>query len=221
MLGSIDDGDGSLQVLEGNPARTAGTWRGALARFFQVAHEALRRTDAEIRWGRLYRPAFLTGSAMDLRLHAELIAEIATGYPIDLVSPFEDTPSIAGGLWPGREIFGNDCPEALAKLRFNAGTLDLPMHLHEFSDRFIVVAAGSGSFHWCSQSLRAFDGRGIRSMPVAVGELLIFTRGLLHTFSAPDQPLLLLSYHSPEIAFDDPRQYTLPEFRWTPKHLLH
>jgi hypothetical protein len=192
-----------------------------LAHFFHVSHNVLRRVDAEIRWGRLHAPAFLNGSAADLGLHPSVIDEITTGYPLELVSPFEDTTSIAGGLWRGRDLFGDDCHEALAKLSFDRGTLELPIHTHEFSDRLILVAAGSGTFHWSTRSLAAFDGLGIRSTPVAIGDLLIFTRGLLHTFSAPDQPLLLLSYHSPEIPFDDPRQYTLPDLRWTPSQLLH
>ncbi len=217
MLPSLCPGEGSLQVLEGNPNCEAGGWCGALARFFQAAHHALRLAEAEIRWGRLHGPVLLTGAAADVGLQARLVQDIASRYPIELVSPFEDTASIAGGLWSGFEVFGPSCSEALAKLRFDAGTLDLPMHAHEFSDRFIVVAAGSGVFHWSSQSLLSFDGAGIRSRPVVPGDLLIFTRGLLHTFSAVQEPLSLLSYHSPEIAFDDPRQYTLPALRWTPR----
>jgi mannose-6-phosphate isomerase-like protein (cupin superfamily) len=89
------------------------------------------------------------------------------------------------------------------------------MHAHECSDRFIVVFSGAGIFHFSDESLSDFTGRDVRSAPVSAGEIVCFTCGLVHTFSAPDQELVLLSYHAPLIAFDDPRQYSLPAVRWT------
>jgi len=46
-------------------------------------------------------------------------------------------------------------------------------------------------------------------------DVFIFTRGVVHTFSTTDQPMVLLSCHLPFIHLDDARQYTLPPVRWT------
>jgi mannose-6-phosphate isomerase-like protein (cupin superfamily) len=88
--------------------------------------------------------------------------------------------------------------------------------VHEHSDRFIFVESGSGFFHFSDGALATFDGRRVVSLPVGQGDMILFTRDVLHTFSAPDQSLNLLSYHSPEIGFDDPRQFTLPRVLWRP-----
>lgn len=208
-----------LRILAGS--RTSSPhWSGAMARFFDLARSTLDSLLADTRGGRLREPAFLFGEHGQRRMPGDLdaiMAEIEADYPIELRSPFEDTASISGGLWSGRHLFGARFEDGLAKLRFAAGTLDLPIHVHEHSDRFIAVLAGEGRFWWSEQPWRHFDGADIRSTPVRTGDVLVFTRNLLHTFSAPQRDLLLLSYHSPEIPFDDPRQFTLPRVRWTPK----
>ncbi|MBK8916289.1 MAG: cupin domain-containing protein [Phycisphaerales bacterium] len=208
-----------LCILTGGrtPSRA---WSGALARFFETSRKILDGVITDVRGGRLREPAFLFGKHSEERILTDLdhiMTEIDVDYPIDLHSPFEDTESISGGLWSGRELFGPTHEDGLAKLRFAAGTLDLPLHVHEHSDRFIAVLEGQGRFWWSDESWREFSGDDIRSTPVRTGDVLVFTRNLLHTFSAPDEDLLLLSYHSPEIPFDDPRQYTLPSLRWTPR----
>lgn len=212
-----------LRVLAGGTAATSPRWSAALVQFFELARRVLNQTDAEIRAGRLRMPAFLYGEAGDHGLSAtldSLMNAIDLEYDIELKSPFEETASIAGGLWTGRDLVGEGCPDGLAKLRFSAGTLDLPLHVHEHSDRFIAVLEGEGRFWWSEEPWRRFSGSGIASTRVRPGDVLVFTRNLLHTFSAPADDLVLLSYHSPEIPFDDPQQYTLPEFRWTPRLMV-
>lgn len=209
-----------LRVRAGRTAASTTHWSAALVQFFGLARRVLNQTDAEIRTGRLRTPAFLHGEAGDHGLSAtldSLMNAIDLEYDIELKSPFEETESIAGGLWSGRDLVGEDCPDGLAKLRFSAGTLDLPLHVHEHSDRFIAVLEGEGRFWWSEEPWRRFSGAGIASTRVRPGDVLVFTRNLLHTFSAPDEDLVLLSYHSPEIPFDDPGQYTLPSVRWTPR----
>ena len=212
-----------LRVRAGGTAASAPHWSAALVQFFGLARRVLTQTDAEIRAGRLRTPAFLHGEAGDHGLSAtldSLMNAIDLEYDIELKSPFEETESIAGGLWSGRDLVGEDCPDGLAKLRFSAGTLDLPLHVHEHSDRFIAVLEGEGRFWWSEEPWRRFSGAGIASTRVRPGDVLVFTRNLLHTFSAPEEDLVLLSYHSPEIPFDDPRQYTLPKLRWTPRDAM-
>lgn len=209
----------SLRILAGG--RTSSPiWSGALARFFEISRNVLDGVVADIRGGRLREPAFLFGHYGEERISTDLdniMTEIDADYPIELQSPFEDTASISGALWSGHELFGPEHADGLAKLRFAAGTLDLPLHVHEHSDRFIAVLEGEGRFWWSEEPWRDFRAGDIQSTPVRKGDVLVFTRNLLHTFSAPDEDLLLISYHSPEIPFDDPRQYTLPSLRWTPR----
>ncbi len=207
-----------LRVLAGATAVSQSNWSAALVQYFELARRVLNQAEAEIRAGRLGAPAFLLGDAGDHGLSAtldSLMNAIDLEYDIELKSPFEATESIAGGLWSGRELVDEECPDGLAKLQFSAGTLDLPLHVHEHSDRFIAVLEGEGRFWWSEEPWRQFSGRGIQSTRVRAGDVLVFTRNLLHTFSAPAEDLVLLSYHAPEIPFDDPRQYTLPELRWT------
>ncbi|MBA5868106.1 MAG: cupin domain-containing protein [Nitrospira sp. CR1.3] len=219
MLTTVAPNGAGLRVLAGTKSRPP-RWSGALASFFDVSRNVLDSVLADVRSGRLAQPTFLFGGTGDHDLADTLdtlMTAIDSEYDLPLYSPFEDTESIAGALWSGHELFGLGREDALAKLRFSAGTLDLPLHVHEHSDRFIVVLSGKGRFWWSEESWRKFTGIGIQSTPVHVGDVLVFTRDLLHTFSAPDEDLLLLSYHSPEISFNDPRQFTLPFLRWTPR----
>jgi len=68
-------------------------------------------------------------------------------YPIELQAPFEGVASISGAVWKGSELYSSNHDDAVLKLRFDAGTRDLPMHSHEDSDRVIVVADGAGVFY--------------------------------------------------------------------------
>ncbi len=220
MFSTLVETGAGLCVLAGEPAGVSGRWSGALSGFFTVARRVLAGVRADVRLGRLGPRVFLYGQAGDHGLGDVLdglMDRIDLEYAIELQSPFEDTASIAGALWSGREILGNGFDDGLAKLRFGAGTLDLPLHVHEHSDRFIAVLDGSGRFWWSHEPLAGFTGAGIQSVAVRPGDVLVFSRDLLHTFSAPTQDLVLLSYHSPEIAFDDPRQYTLPDLIWSPR----
>lgn len=145
------------------------------------------------------------------------IARLAESqHPLQLESPFEGCDSIAGGLWSGRGVLGLGTDDALARLRFAARTVELPIHVHEHSDRFIVVEDGRGVFHYSRGSLASFDGSDVASVPVGPGDIILFLRNVLHTFGAANLPLRLLSYHAPHINFDDPRQYTLPSHLWHP-----
>lgn len=217
MLATVSAATPELNVLAGKRSAAKSVWSASLSHFFDVSRETLRRVSAEIAAGCLEAQTFLKGDAVGVGLSERVVEDLLANYPLSMTSPFEDTASIAGGLWSGRVLFGPDFDDALAKLAFSVGTLDLPMHVHQFSDRFIVVAAGRGRFWWSEERLDSFTGLHVQSVDVQRGDMLVFTRGLLHTFSAPMEKLLLLSFHSPEIPFDDPRQFTLPRTLWTPR----
>lgn len=109
---------------------------------------------------------------------------------------------LKSGAWHPSD--GKD--DGLVHLRFAAGTEDLPLHVHEFSDRLLVVTSGLGLFHY----LDARESRELRSVAVSAGDAVLFTRGIVHTFTAPLGDLTLLSYHAPFFMFDDTRQFTIP-----------
>lgn len=178
----------------------------------QQAVEEVRRLT---RCGRLAAP-FALGRLTphdDTPSFIEAMRMAQRAMPVELRSPFEDCPTIAGGLWRGSDVFGSHRDDGLALLHFAAGTTDLPLHVHEHSDRCLYVLEGEGEFHASPQDWRTFDGEGVEITTVRPGDVVVFNRGVLHTFSAARRDLVLISYHSPALAFDDPRQFSLPPVR--------
>ena len=209
------DGQGfAFEVSDGGVAEEhdeLGAWfrmvRATVSRALGVAAGA-----AMVRFGRLsVGPEWETARA----LHAGL----REAHPIRVESGFEGNPGVEGGAW--RPSDGGD--DGLVHLRFAAGTEDLPLHVHEFSDRLLVVTSGVGLFHFLPD---AEEPRELRSVVVDAGAAVLFTRGVVHTFTAPLGELTLLSYHAPFFEFDDTRQFTIPrqslDFRyaWSPGRLV-
>lgn len=205
--------------LSGIEMPNAGAGPHALAAYFEMAEAALARLRAAIADSRVPVRAAVIGRVRGTGPNVSFgsrVAEIERVYPIDLASPFEGTESVAGGVWLGRSLLdgSNDC--ALMKLRFAAGTTDLPMHVHEHSSRFIVVLEGRGYYHVSREEAGEFTGRDVRCVPVRERDALIFSPGVMHTFSTGKEPLVLLSYHDPYIPLHDPRQFTVPVTRHCP-----
>jgi mannose-6-phosphate isomerase-like protein (cupin superfamily) len=151
---------------------------------------------------------------------SELVSALERDHPITLQSPFEGSALVAGGVWVAGNILsshGKPSPPdvALAKLRWSAGADDLPLHVHDHSDRVIIVLEGRGYFHLSEQTPEEFDGQGVRSVPARERDVFAFSRGLLHTFSTQEHAMTLLSCQMPYLAFDDPDQYRLPSTVWT------
>jgi len=152
-------------------------------------------------------PVFKKGR-MDLGSMAPSVSVLADQllrtHPISVEPGFEGNAGISGGAWHDHA----DDDVALVYLRFSEGTVDLPLHVHEFSDRFIAVADGFGLFHYMPRGARCNE---LRSVVVQAGDIVAFTRGLVHTFTAPVAELVLLSYHAPYFEFEDPRQFTISD----------
>ncbi|HZW07086.1 MAG TPA: hypothetical protein VFF65_08170 [Phycisphaerales bacterium] len=144
---------------------------------------------------------------------SDMVTALEQAHPVQLVSPFEDSHLVAGAAWEGPSLIGPGCTAALAKLRWSAGADDLPMHVHDHSDRFIIVDKGRGYFHVSDQPFDQFDGR-VRTIPARERDVFVFTRGVVHTFSTADQPMTLLSCQLPFLPFDDPHQFRIPRMRW-------
>jgi mannose-6-phosphate isomerase-like protein (cupin superfamily) len=155
----------------------------------------------------------LRGTGREIHFR-DLVAKLEADHPITLRAPFEDSQLVAGAAWDASLLRGGWSQGGLAKLRWSAGADDLPMHIHEHSDRFIIVDSGRGYFHVSNQDADSFDGSDVRTIPARERDVFLFTRGVVHTFSTAESPMTLLSCQLPYMAFDDPRQYRLPSFRW-------
>lgn len=192
--------------------------KDVLAAWFRMMREAVGRaakatTDAAVvRFGRLAEASTWEKAKA---LHDGLLES----HTIRVEAGFEGNPGVEGGAW--RPSDGSD--DGLVHLRFAAGIEDLPLHVHEFSDRLLVVTSGLGLFHYLPS---AGGSHELRSIVLESGDAVLFTRGVVHTFTAPLGDLRLLSYHGPFFAFDDARQFTIPQqrnefrFAWCPGSLV-
>lgn len=184
----------------------------------ELGQHAIDEADRLVRRSRL-QAAYALGQLVshdDTPSLSHAMESAMQSLPIEPRAPFEDCPTIAGALWLGTEVFAATREDGLALLRFGSGTVDLPVHVHEYSDRCLYVLEGEGLFHANPCDWRTFHGTGIESVPVRAGDVVVFNRGVLHTFSAPRRELVLVSYHSPVLPFDDPRQFTVPRTQWVP-----
>lgn len=145
----------------------------------------------------------------------QLIGELERTHPLTLAYRFEGSDRVGGAYWSAGEILRLQATAAVAKLRWDSRATDLPMHVHDNSDRFIIVLDGRGMFHVSDESAVAFTGMRVRSVPAKPRDVFLFTRGTVHTFSTHAEPMTLLSCQLPFVSFDDPGQYRLPAVRWT------
>lgn len=146
----------------------------------------------------------------------QLFERLRAAFPMPLVSPFEECDSVAGAVMEAQELVSPRRDDALLVLKFEAGSRELPMHSHEDSERFIYVVSGRGFFHVSNEPVDRFGGRDIRHIPVRASDIVMFSRGTVHTFSTDGEPLVLLSYHAPYVPLNDDRQYAVPSVRVCP-----
>lgn len=162
----------------------------------------------------------------------EQIAVLERDHPVELVFPFEGSNHVGGAAWRAADLLTppllpdhaprlspsllpRSAAAGIAKLHWRAGADDLPMHSHPTSDRVIVVLEGRGFFHASGQPLDRFDGTDVRTIAARSGDVFVFRRGTVHTFSTADHGMTLISCHLPFLELDDPAQYALPSVRWT------
>ncbi len=146
----------------------------------------------------------------------QLFERLRAAFPLPLVSPFEECSSVAGAVMEARDLVSPRRDDALLVLRFEASSRELPMHAHEDSERFIYVVSGRGFFHVANERVNEFSGRNIRHIPVRASDIVMFSRGTMHTFSTDREPLVLLSYHAPYVPLEDAGQYAVPAVRVCP-----
>lgn len=198
-----DDKPAGLQVLAG---------------LLAMAEEAVEALNAQLNEGGAASPGAVVGRLRGTGRgvsFSQLIAELEREHPLELKAPFEGSDRVSGAVWVASELIPGGPRASLAKLRWADRALDLPMHVHEHSDRFIIVHEGRGFFHVSDEPVDQFTGRSVRSIPARERDVFLFARGMVHTFSTDAEPMTLLSCQLPFISFDDPRQYRLPAVRWT------
>jgi mannose-6-phosphate isomerase-like protein (cupin superfamily) len=135
-------------------------------------------------------------------------------------SPFEGCSSVKGAVLRGADVVDSSRTDGFLFLEFAPETRELPLHVHEDSDRFIYAIGGRGFFHVSHDPLEAGEARAIRHVPVRDRDALMFRRGTVHTFSTAEHPLTLLSYHNPYVPLDDERQYRFFERPEKPSKFL-
>lgn len=177
---------------------------------------AARLTDMCRRAGPAALVSRLRGTGRGISFTA-LVAELERVHPVTLEYPFEGSDRVGGSVWIARDVLRGSSTTSVAKLCWDSRALDLPMHVHDHSDRFIIVLKGRGFFHVSDEPAERFTGENVRSIPARERDVFLFSRGTVHTFSTEADPMVLLSCQLPFLPFDDPRQYRLPRVHWTAK----
>lgn len=188
-----------------SPAEAFLTLASAARRYLERMEAAVASDDAPIR-GALATRIRGTGPGVSFGRIVDALRSAAVGW----ICPFEGCLSARGVVLRGCDLVSEDRDDAFLILDFEPHTLDLPLHTHDDSDRFICVIEGRGFFHVSSDPLEVGAGRRLRHTAVRDRDALMFRRGTVHTFSTAEHPLTLLSYHRPYISLADERQYTLP-----------
>ena len=185
----------------------------SLARISELASGYLNHLHTKIKRGSLPPRLGLIGQLRSSSPSVALqtfVKPIAERLHNNLRSPFEASHLVAGAELPLASVLEPTHNDGCLWLRFAPNAVDLPMHVHEHSHRFIIVIKGSGRFQTSQQSLADFTGTDIHTTVARPADVLIFPKGTVHTFSTSAGELLLLSYHSPFVPLSSSVQYTLP-----------
>jgi mannose-6-phosphate isomerase-like protein (cupin superfamily) len=217
MSGQLGLDLGSLMLDTGTGSQSQGDrFLAGLVQLAEAATDRLRELQRSGETGPGAVLGRLRGTGRGVSF-SRLVEELERTHPLSLTYPFEGSDRVGGAVWIAKDLVGGASTTSVAKLRWDSRALDLPMHVHDHSDRFIVVVKGRGYFHVTDESAEQFTGKSVRSIPARERDVFLFTRGTVHTFSTDAEPMTLLSCQLPFLSFDDPKQYRLPRVRWTAK----
>ena len=204
-----------MPVLEIDPvvmsADSAMSPSSAFQALAAAACQCLGELDAHVQKGKLPKLIALTsrvrgtGPGVSFGNLVNALLNASVGW----ICPFEGCMTVRGSLLRGKDLVSMERDDAFLVLQFDPNTLDLPLHTHEDSDRFIIVIDGRGFFHASPDPLESGSSRRLRHTAVRDRDTVMFRRGTVHTFSTGEHPLTILSYHRPYISLADERQYTL------------
>ena len=205
----------SLPAFFMNPVSMSKADAASPAKAFQslasVAMKCLLELDLNARVGTVAARAAFTscirgrGPGVSFGHIVDTLRSASVGW----ICPFEGCMTARGSVLRGCDLVSPERNDAFLVLHFEPHTLDLPLHIHEDSDRFIYIIEGRGFYHCSPDPLEAGKSRQLRHIAVRDRDVVMFRRGTVHTFSTAEHPLTVLSYHRPYVSLADERQYTL------------
>lgn len=145
---------------------------------------------------------------------------ISENFRLELSSPFEGCDNISGDIWRGKELLNRRQNDAIIKLKFDKGAVDLPSHVHSVSDRVLIEYEGEGFFHPNFDKFERHTNVNMQTIPIKKGDIICFPRNVIHTFSTLNSTMGDFSYHLPFVELEDPVQYTMTKEIWYPKNRL-
>jgi hypothetical protein len=204
-----------MSVLEMEPFVFSSEAAASSATAFEVlasaAQACLNELDTHVRAGKLPSRIALTSRVRGTGpgISFENVVNALRLALVGWICPFEGCTTARGALLLGKDLLSPERNDAFLVLHFEPNTLDLPLHTHEDSDRFICVINGRGFFHASPDPIESGPSRQLRHTAVRDRDTVMFRRGTVHTFSTAEHPLTILSYHRPYVSLADERQYTL------------
>lgn len=215
-----------MPVFEMDPVVVSSEAASSATAAFDVlasaAQSCLNELDANVQMGRLPERVALTsrvrgtGPGVSFGDVVDALSKASVGW----ICSFEGCMTARGSVLRGKDLVSSERDDAFLLLRFEPQTLDLPLHIHEDSDRFITVISGRGFFHASPDPLEVGPSRRLRHTVVRDRDTVMFRRGTVHTFSTGEHALTILSYHRPYISLADERQYTLSSHLEKPADFL-
>lgn len=163
-----------------------------LADLLALAHQAVDRLNGA---GKRAAVGRLRGTGPGVSFR-QMVDAWERQHPVELAYPFEENNRVGGAVWPGT-LANPSSRDAMMKLRWESRANDLPMHSHEHSDRCIIVLEGRGFFHVAEEQVDRFTGETVQTVAARERDVFVFSRGVVHTFSTFEQPMVLLSCHLP------------------------
>ena len=133
------------------------------------------------------------------------IEQMEKRYPRHLNPVFNDPDAIeniVANAWTG-DVLGNGRQDAIIRMSFEQGTDNLPLHVHEQSDRVLVVESGVGYGYYATVSPEIFSASDVRRVSIEAGDIITFPRNTTHTFQSTEELIKTITYHSPYVDFSD------------------
>lgn len=129
-------------------------------------------------------------------------------YPLDTHAVFEDNgkiKEITADAWREKTYFGTG-NNALIKMRFSANCRKLPLHVHPYSGRILLIIEGNGyGYHLAEHRKEAIED--IQSIEISAGTMLFFMPNVIHSLSTAARTLTTLTYHTPFYEFNDEKSF--------------
>jgi len=146
-----------------------------------------------------------------------LLGIVREEFPLELKSPFESCDDIEGNYWKESEYLNRESEDAILHIKWHQGAIDLPSHVHRNSDRVIMLFQGEGSFYYNFDKFEDHQNLHMQKLKLQQGDILCFPKDFVHSFSSEDSDMELLSYHSPFVELDDPKQYDVTKEVYYPR----